>query len=75
MSIKKKKLTKEVYDIIRNDIPLRHKIANELRIEVNSVYQSAIRRSTKFSLPFIAKIITDHTGKKEEDIFDLEPSK
>lgn len=67
-SNKKKKLKDEIYSIIRNDIPLRRKIAKALSIEVASVYDSARRKSTKFSLPFVLEIISKHTGKPKEDL-------
>jgi len=67
---KKKKLKDEIYNIIRNDIPLRHKIGKQLNIEVQSVYDSARRKSTKFSLPIILEVISKHTGKPKEDLID-----
>lgn len=69
-SSKKKKLKDEIYNIIRNDIPLRAKIAAQLNIEVQSVYLLAVRRSTKFSLPFVLKIISEHTGKSKEELLE-----
>lgn len=67
---KKKKLKDEIYDIIRNDIPLRHKIGKQLNIEVQSVYDAARRKSTKFSLPIILEVISKHTGKLKEELID-----
>ncbi|URM37193.1 hypothetical protein [Flavobacterium anhuiense] len=67
-SNKKKPLKDEIYSIIRNDIPLRGKIADALSIEKASVYDSARRKSTKFSLPFVLEIISNHTGIKKEDL-------
>jgi hypothetical protein len=58
----KKNLKEEVYQIIRNDIPLRHQIATALNIESNSVYIAAVRKSAKLSLPFIVDLIAKSTG-------------
>jgi hypothetical protein len=66
----KKKLKAEVYNIIRNDISLRHLLAKALNIEADSVYRSAFRKSTKFSLPFIVDIIAKHTGKSKDEILE-----
>jgi hypothetical protein len=71
LTAKKKKLKDEIYDIIRNDIPLRTKIAEQLNIEVQSVYLSAVRKSTKFSLPIILEVISKHTGKPEKNLIDV----
>ena len=65
---KKRALKDEVYIIIRNDIPLRHKLAAALNIEVQSVYDAARRKSTKFSLPFILDIIAKHLGKPKDEL-------
>lgn len=65
---KKKKLTDEVYNIIRHDIPLRDKIADALSIENNSVYAAALRKSVQFSLPAILDIIAKHTGKPKSEL-------
>lgn len=70
-STKKKNLKPEIYMIIRNDIPLRGKIADALSIEKDSVYGAAVRKSTKFSLPFVLDIIAKHTGKRKEDLIDV----
>ncbi|TDO67094.1 hypothetical protein EV143_1325 [Flavobacterium chryseum] len=70
-TIKRKKLKDEIYDIIRNDIPLRHKIGKQLNIEVQSVYQSAARKSTKFSLPIILEVISKHTGLPKEELTNV----
>lgn len=70
-SINKRHLKNDLYTIIRNDIPLRNKIASSLNIEPASVYVLARRKSKKFSLPFIVELISEHTGKSKEEI--LEP--
>lgn len=64
----KRLLKKEIYLVIRNDIPLRQKIADALNIENNSVYVNAMRESPKLSLPFIVDLIAKHTGKSKLDI-------
>ena len=66
----KKNLKKEVYQIIRNDIPLRTKIAVALNIESNSVYVAAMRKSPKLSLPFIVDLIAKWTGKTKDEIVE-----
>lgn len=66
----KKKLKADVYNIIRNDIPLRYLLAEALNIETVSVYTLAKRESTKFSLPFVLDIISKHTGKTKEELLD-----
>ncbi|OCB78002.1 hypothetical protein [Flavobacterium crassostreae] len=66
----KKSLKKEVYQIIRNDIPLRHQIATALNIESNSVYVAAVRKSPKLSLPFIVDLIAKSTGKMKHEILE-----
>lgn len=71
-STKKKKLTDDVYHIIRNDIPLRQKIGKALAIDPQSVWTSACRKSPRLSLPFILEIISKHIGKTKEEI--LEPN-
>ncbi|OHT44468.1 hypothetical protein [Flavobacterium tructae] len=65
---KKKRLKDEIYTIIRNDIPLRKKIADALIIEVSSVYEGAKRKSPRFSLPMVLEIIAKHTGKLKEEL-------
>lgn len=67
---KKKKLTDNVYAIIRNDIPLRHKLATALQIEPQSVYVAATRKSIKFSIPFVLEIIAKHTGKTKDELLN-----
>lgn len=67
---KNKRLKDEVYKIIRNDIPLRAKLADSLNIERDSVYNAAVRKSPKFSLPFVLDIIIKHTGKTKDEILE-----
>lgn len=71
-SKKKRKLKDDAYAIIRNDIPLRKKIAKALNVEPDSIYRSAVRKSTKFSLPFVLDIISKHTGKSKEALLKEE---
>lgn len=70
-STKRKRLNDNAYHIIRNDIPLRHKIAKALDIESESVYVAARRKSTRFSLPFVLEIITKHTGNHKDEILEI----
>jgi hypothetical protein len=67
---KKAKLKNEIYLLIRNDIPLRGKIAKTVGIENDSVYRAAFRESPMFSRPFVLKIIIEHTGKTKEEILE-----
>ncbi|GIZ08329.1 hypothetical protein [Flavobacterium sp. UMI-01] len=68
----KKRLKKEIYHIIRNDIPLRHVIADALNIEPQSVYLSAVRESKKLSLPFIVDLIAKNIGKTKDEILETD---
>lgn len=68
-------MKQEIYDIIRNDIPLRKKIAFSLGVENITVYGHAVRKSAKLIEYPIVKIIMDHTGKKENEIFENKLSK
>ena len=65
----------EIYHLIRNDIPLRIKIANLLGITDASVYNSATRKAPRLTEYLVVKIIMKHTGKSEEEIFEIETSK
>ena len=67
---KTQKLKQEIYQKIRTDIPLRQKIADALKIENNSVYAAALRKSAKLSLPFIVDLIAKYTGKRNEEILE-----
>jgi len=66
-----KKLTEEIKIIIRNDIPLRKKIAEQIGVEQNTVYQYALRPKREKSLtkyPIVLEILKKHTGLKESQI-------
>lgn len=67
---KTQNLKQEIYQKIRTDIPLRQKIADALKIENNSVYAAALRKSPKLSLPFIVDLIAKYTGKRNEEILE-----
>jgi len=62
----------EIYHLIRNDIPLRVKIARFLGITDASVYNSATRKAPRLTEYPVVKIIMEHTGKSEEEIFEKE---
>ena len=67
-----KKLSEEVIKIIRNDIPLRKKIAVQMGIEPSSVYDYASRpkkESRLTKLPIVIEVIKKHTGLKDKEIF------
>ncbi len=64
-------LSEEVKKIIRNDIPLRKKIAEQLGIEQNTVYGYVARAKKERALtkyPIVLKILKEHTGLKESQI-------
>lgn len=66
-----KKLSEEVKKIIRNDIPLRKKIAEQLGIEQNTVYDYVVRPNREKAItryPIVLKILKEHTGLKESQI-------
>lgn len=65
----------EIYTIIRNDVPLRRKIAVHLDVADSTVYGHAVRKAPKLNEYPIVRIIMDHTGKKEDEVFDLEIKK
>lgn len=65
----------EIYTIIRNDVPLRKKIAECLDISDQSVYGHAVRKAPKLNEYPVVKIIMEHTGKKEQEIFHMAQSK
>jgi hypothetical protein len=67
---KKVKLKENVYKTIRNDIPLRHKIASALGVEVSSIYGYAGRKSPSLSKPFVLDIISEHMGESAADLLD-----
>ncbi len=70
-----KKLSEEVKRIIRNDIPLRKKIAEELGIEQITVYEYVARPKREKALtryPIVIKVLKEHTGLKDKDIFESE---
>jgi len=66
-----KKLSEEAKKIIRNDIPLRKKIAEQLGIEQNTVYDYVVRPNREKAItryPIAIKTIKEHTGLKESQI-------
>lgn len=66
----KTKLKDEVYQKIRNDIPLREKIAEQLGITESSVYVYAVRKSLSLSKPVVVNIIKKHFSLTEEALFN-----
>lgn len=63
-------IKKEIYKLIRNDTKLRRKIANELEVTDASVYGHAVREAPKLKEYPVVKIIMEHTGYSEDQIFD-----
>lgn len=59
-----KKLSEEIKKIIRNDIPLRKKIAEQLGIEQSTVYDYATRTGKEKALtryPIVIEVLKEHT--------------
>lgn len=69
------KMRDDIYTIIRNDVPLRKKIADHFNVRDQTIYEHAVRKAPKLNEYPVVKIIMEHTGKKEEDIFNMEPLK
>ena len=61
-----------IYNIIRNDIPLRQSIAEYLGVRDTTVYEHAVRQAPKLNDAIVVEIIKKHTGKKLEEIFTKE---
>jgi hypothetical protein len=70
MEAKKKRLKREVYEAIRNDIALRHVIGRELNIKPRSVYVSAWRKSSVFCIPFLVELLAKHLKKEVKEILE-----
>lgn len=66
------KLRPEIYQMIINDLELRKKIAVQLEVLDNTVYYSAQRKSAKLRDYQVIKIIMEHTGLSESEIFETE---
>jgi DNA polymerase elongation subunit (family B) len=63
--MKDKILSEEVKTILRHDIPLRHKIAQQLGIEQTTVYSYVTRPEREKALikyPIVIDILKKHTG-------------
>lgn len=65
------KLKPDLYHLIRNDIPLREKIAAQLGVQVTTVYIYAVRNSPTLSKPVVINLLAKHTGKKEHEIIEV----
>lgn len=65
-------MRQEIFDIIRNNVPLRKSIADYLGVTDSTVYGHAVRKAPKLNDFIIVKIIMKHTGKKEKEIFTEE---
>jgi predicted metal-dependent hydrolase len=66
-----KSLSEEIKHIIRNDIPLRKKIAVQLGIEQRTVYHYAATKKRERALtryPIVIEILKKHTGFSESKI-------
>ena len=66
-----KKLSEEIKNIIRNDIPLRQKIAVQLGINQRTVYayvHKSEREKALIKYPIVLEILKKHTGLTESKI-------
>jgi hypothetical protein len=66
-----KVLSEEIRNIIRNDIPLRKKIAVQLGIKQKTVYEYVHKQSRQKALtkyPIVLEILKKHTGLNESKI-------
>ena len=70
--MKKVKLKEEIYNQIRNDIPLREKIAGKIGITERSVYVYATRKSPTLNKPVVVEVMKKHIGLKEEELFEAQ---
>lgn len=64
-------LSEEIKHIIRNDIPLREKIAVQLGIAQKTVYEYAHKQKREKALtryPIVIEILKKHTGMAESKI-------
>lgn len=64
-----------IYDIIRNNIPLRASIAEYLGVTDNTVYRHACNQAPKLNDAIVVEIIKKHTGKSLKEIFTDETLK
>lgn len=62
----------EIYHLIRNDVKLRMKMANHLEIAESTIYLHATRKAPKLNDYNLIKILMEHTGKSEDDIFEMD---
>lgn len=60
----------EIYHLIRNDLKLRIKMASHLDVSDATIYLHAKRKAPKLNDYNLVKILMDHTGKSEEEIFE-----
>lgn len=70
-----KTLSEEIKNIIRNDIPLRQKIAIQLGITQKTVYEYAHKAKREKALtkyPIVLEILKKHTGLEESKILILQ---
>ena len=66
-----KSLSEEIKHIIRNDIPLRQKIAIQLGITQKTVYEYAHKKKREKALtryPIVIEILKKHTGMPDAKI-------
>lgn len=63
-------LKNEIYHLIRNDLGLRQKMATYLGVGEATIYGHAVRKAPKLNDFFLVKILMEHTGKTEEEVFE-----
>lgn len=63
-------MKEEIYQLIRNDVKLRIKMAVHLGVSDATVYLHAKRKANKLNDYFLVKILMLHTGLKEKEIFE-----
>jgi hypothetical protein len=64
------KIKEEIFHLIRNDVKLRIKMAAYSGVSDTTIYLHAKRKAPKLYDYNLVKIVMDHTGKSEEEIFE-----
>ncbi len=60
----------DIYHLIRNDVKLRTKMAAHLEVSDATIYSHAKRKAPKLNDYNLVKILMEHTGKSEKEIFE-----
>jgi hypothetical protein len=72
--IKKQIMRQEIFDLIREDLPLRQAIAMITGTTDNNIRVLCINSSKKLSEYNVVNVIKHHTGYKDNQIFKDEES-